>query len=32
VVWLHKGKGKGNGTFASAVKGVTGLNSFNLFG
>jgi hypothetical protein len=27
---LHKGKG--NGTFASAVKGATGLNSFNLFG
>lgn len=30
ALWLHKGKG--NGTFSTAVKGATGLNSFNLFG
>lgn len=30
ALWLYKGKG--NGTFAAAVKGATGLNSFNLFG
>ncbi|MFI6009942.1 trypsin-like serine protease [Streptomyces sp. NPDC051243] len=30
TLWLHKGNG--NGTFATAVKGATGLNSFNLFG
>ncbi|MFJ8107700.1 FG-GAP repeat domain-containing protein [Streptomyces sp. NPDC096132] len=30
ALWLHKGKG--NGTFATAVKGATGLSSFNLLG
>jgi hypothetical protein len=30
ALWLHKGKG--DGTFSTAVKGATGLNSFNLFG
>ncbi|MGW0707197.1 trypsin-like serine protease [Streptomyces sp. NPDC002643] len=30
ALWLHKGNG--NGTFATATKGATGLNSFNLFG
>lgn len=27
TLWLHKGKG----TFSTAVKGATGLDSFNLF-
>jgi hypothetical protein len=30
ALWLHRGKG--NGTFLAAVRGATGLNSFNLFG
>ncbi|MEW2118635.1 trypsin-like serine protease [Streptomyces sp. NPDC005474] len=30
TLWLYKGNG--NGTFATATKGATGLNSFNLFG